>query len=223
MMFTGYQIGNILLNISLMVYLFRLIPQLIHNATKKRTHHISLTMQTLFVIGYSCDVVYGIGDGLPWQYRLVSCSGLLMLVIQHIQIGQNLIQRRDKLLSTFMMITVALSLFIIGLSAVFYLYPHTRHLALLCGYVASIAWLGHFLFQIHYNHRIKTTDGFSPIYIFTGFYDAISDLIVSLLLHWDIPNVLSASWAIITHFYWLFQWWTFDKRKPTQHSQPPTQ
>lgn len=219
-------LSTYLLNISVTLYLIRYIPQLLHNHLRKKTHHISLWSHTILLIGYLADTGYGIACAMPWQYRLVSCSGLAMLLIQHGQLGHQCWQQyrlnvsfntkrwRVYIGCTLLILLLSMTL---ALPQLFGYKKIFHHFNIGLGYIALIAWLTYQPLQIRFNRNQKTTDGFHSSFIIIGLGIGLCDLACGLLLSWPLPSILSALWSLTTHLVWLAQWLHY---RPTHINQP---
>src|SRR3990167_2545698 len=80
-------IGQISLNISLVLYLTNYIPQLFHNHKGVHLSGLSIYFHTILFFSCFMDLFYGFGMHLPWQYKTVSISWLCYLYFQHRQIS----------------------------------------------------------------------------------------------------------------------------------------
>ena len=78
--------GMLSLNVSFVLYLLVYFPQVRHNRTLAHIQSLSTGMHVLLFSGYILDLLYGFLSHYPWQYKMVSCVGVVLLLIQHMQL-----------------------------------------------------------------------------------------------------------------------------------------
>lgn len=81
-----HSLGTLSLNCSFIAYIVVYLPQILHNQRGKHLHSYSVGMHFTLYCGYFLDLLYGFSSQLPWQYKTVSCVGMILLMIQHLQI-----------------------------------------------------------------------------------------------------------------------------------------
>src|SRR5579871_6068684 len=79
--------ASVTLQISFLIYLIMGLTQIHHNIRRKSTEGLSWIMHLILLSSSLCDMGYGIGTSMPWQYYSVSLLGTGMLSLQHYQFG----------------------------------------------------------------------------------------------------------------------------------------
>ena len=178
-------IGQATLSISLIIYIVQYVPQLIHNSLSNKTSQISLNTQLLIVIAASCDLAYGFGYNLQWQYKLVSILGLIYLIIQQMQI---ISQNSTGLLTRIYTILA----FILIITSVTYTIYNIKNDYILdtIGYIETSCYIVYWLPQIIKNFITKQADGFSKVFLIITLIGAMLDLLSAIFLHWPVPSIL---------------------------------
>ncbi|MDX1917591.1 MAG: PQ-loop repeat-containing protein [Candidatus Caenarcaniphilales bacterium] len=204
------QIGNFTLSLSLVGYLFFLLPQIWHNTLNRtKIYTLSVGLHLIMLGAYICDLFYGYGLSMPWQYRLVTIVGLGMLSIQHLQIW---IYRRAEI--EFQILFRSITLGILGFTFLLgYLYFQgklSESLLLTIGAISQIGWFTAVLPQIHKNFRLKSAAGLSLHFILLGIFLSTCDAISAWLLDWKLPNKIGAPFLILVKLVLLWQY--FDYR-----------
>ncbi len=175
-------VGSVALDISLIIYLIRYLPQLIYNQKQAYIHQISLTTQLLMVLANGFDLLYGIGLGLPWQYQLVSFVTLGFLVVQQVQI-QKAYQNVPKqhYLGWFVTILSIIGLFI----------PWPYMFLLTLGWISSGSYLIYWIPQIIQNSQQQQGRGFSPQFMGLSLMSVFCDVIAAWFLYWPLPSLVT--------------------------------
>jgi uncharacterized protein with PQ loop repeat len=184
-------IGNIALNISVITYLLYFLPQLLHN-NKNNTQHLSWGLHILYIGGMCADLVYGFGNHLAFQYKLVSITGLVCLAVQHTQ----LLRSKDNRLSMTLLAVLLVCLAIIPLMFNIKL-SHAQYNII--GMASQFCWWTAFIPQIIKNYRTKNSDALSSIFIALTISCSILDLIAAVCLHWPYPSIISPPIMIALH------------------------
>jgi uncharacterized protein with PQ loop repeat len=186
-------LGNLFLNLSLILYLFLYLPQIIHNARLKKFNHMSLSMHLMILQAYACDLCYGLSHQLPWQYLTVSCIGLFFICIQH---GQWYWFKRQQLESKTL---IFLCLGTIALS-----WPWLIRYQLnfdwqlqINGWVSRVFFMAHFLPQILKNQqKSRSRAAINPLYLMFSIILSLLDLLAAYLLQWGWVNMLGGACSL---------------------------
>ena len=174
-------IGHLFLNCSFVLYLILYLPQLYYNAKEQKFSHMSVTMHFMLLQAYGCDLSYGIGRGMPWQYITVSVVGLFYLLVQHGQWFFYNLRHHKK---------YNLSFLLFGLILCFWplMFRQASH-------VHFQAWLSRLLFVAHfipqiikYNRHPNERDAVSLTYLTLSVTLSTCDLISAYCLKWDLAN-----------------------------------
>lgn len=207
-------IGEITLNLSLLIYICYFLPQLWHNYRGHHTDHISLMTQALMVFANSLDLIFGIGNHLQWQYILVSILTLTALFIQQCQI-LTYTHKQKKALTKVKLhsLVVLIWLVFLGAIALFELIP--KDVALTAGWISSFIYIGYWIPQVYYNFVHKVADGFSVIYLVLALIANGCDLISALAFGWPLSRVWLALVLISFMVIMLIQNWRYQHPKIT--------
>lgn len=144
-------------------------------------------MHGILCLGYLCDLIYGFGLGMQWQYRVVTVSGLISLAIQHYQFGRYGLHRGIQVLTYLMFSGLCMGLmFMIAWLLVFKSYP--RHFYDTVGMLSNILWLSYALPQIVKNFIEKSTLGLSPYFVGIALFLNLCDTTSAWALQWDYPS-----------------------------------
>lgn len=201
-------LGQISLNISFGLYLVFLWPQIFHNALRKNTKQLSLTMHLILVLAYFADLLYGFGRDFPWQYKAVTISGLLALLVQHLQFYlYNLHNSFFKLISVVLLICALASFYaLFGLNL-----PQSFFIG--AGIVSQIGWFLYAIPQIYHNAKQASVDGLSLYFVLLALIIAICDTISAWSLNWDWPSKIGSPLSSILKLV-LFAQFVYYSSKP---------
>ena len=198
-------IGNISLNISFVLYLIVYVPQIIHNQTSKNIAQLSLGLHFLLYISYSLDLCYGFSNHLPWQYKTVSVIGLLLVLVQQLQLIQFFVRQR------FFFLVNASGLFLLLnclTTTYFFIVKHgvvDYQTTFMIGSIARLCGLMYCVPQLIKNKMSKSANAISLHFIYLNLFVALLDTISSWCLDWGWPNKLSAPVNIVLMIMMLAQ------------------
>jgi len=199
-----HTLGEISLNISTGIYFIWFLPQLILTFKSRVISHLSLGMHTILVIGYSADLMYGFGQHLPIQYKLVSMVGLILLIIEHYQFwAYKKWQEKDKIVFN------ALTLFFIFLF--FYaiytliLRTHSPQFYNWIGASSWICWLFFMFPQIWKNFLHQSVEGVSIPSVSLAILSNVGDIISAFCLAFAWPNKIGSCIILLPKFILLMQ------------------
>lgn len=186
-------LGHITLWVSFVVYLFFLVPQVVHNFRVKSVQGLSFPMHCILFLAFICDLGYGIGNHMEWQYCTVSVIGVLVLLIQHVQfriLSEGMVPYYLLISVVYLVLlgVVLISLGIWSLGQGFYAG---------LGFVSMIGWLIYALPQIKKNYDRKSTKGLSILFIILGLLASTCDGISAYTLDWGLPNKLGAPLGVL--------------------------
>lgn len=207
-------LGNISLNLCSFLYLILLIPQVIHNRKAENIAGLSLWLHFLLYISYSTDMVYGIADDMPLQYRIVSLVGLLLVMAQHIQLVKFHIQKRY-----FILIKLGITFIILHAFLYYYFFSKlasnsvSNDTVLFLGVVARICEIIYCVPQIFKNRITKSAGAVSKHFIYLNLLLAILDTISAWCLNWDWPNKLVAPLGIMVMSIILLQYQKYSAKQ----------
>lgn len=211
------QIGKISLYFSTALYLIYLLPQLFHNAKGLHIKKLSLYTHSILFFAYILDLLYAFGRSMPWQYKLVSCVGLLCLVVQHFQFLyfskhlEDLDQKVLKLLSF-------VFIFCLGLSLYLFLEGYlTKTLFISLGFLSQLGWFTYALPQIYKNYKFKNAEGLSIYFILFILLLAFCDSLSAWLLDWDLPNKIGSPISFCIKLILLFQFFKYSNNCSKNH------
>lgn len=192
-------IGNLSLNISLILYLTNYIPQILHNRKGIYLPELSVYFHALLFLSCIMDLFYGFGLSMPWQYKLVSISGVFYLGLQHYQIGK--IAKK----TLFFQINILLVfIFCIGIFSYLFL-THVKFLFIGFGYLSQSAGFICALPQIVKNIDSTAALSLSVFYLFLDLFSTICDNISAYTLTWPLPSKLGAAFSTAICLLLLYQ------------------
>lgn len=185
-------IGFISLNISFFLYLIVYIPQIIHNRNTNYLQNLSLSMHFILYVSYCLDLIYGFVSHLQWQYKTVSIVGLVLLIIQHLQITDYLKRTNQVRLATYFILFLTAT--IAGIIYFFIMKQSdiSNHTTVTIGYLSRTLFVIYTLPQIIKNRSQHLANAISLNFIYINLILAILDTISAWCLNWGWPNKLSA-------------------------------
>jgi len=197
-------LGNITLNISLMIYCIWFVPQILLNFKRKNTQGLSMLMFGILTMGYLSDFMYGFGRDMQWQYRLTTMIGLCSLAVSHYQFG-----RYDKNNSKKKWLYTALTIFycalffyaIIAIQVNFY----SQVFYNLVGMFANLCWFSYMLPQLVKNYLNQSTEGLSTLFIRLAIFLNICDCISAWTLEWSYPSKIGPAIILLGNIILLLQ------------------
>lgn len=200
-------VGNVSLNLCSFLYLILLVPQVIHNQKAENIAGLSLWLHFLLYISYSTDMVYGIADEMPLQYRVVSIVGLLLVMMQHIQLVKFHIKKR-----MYFLINLCLSFIILHAVLYYYFFSKLAHgmvssdTILILGIVARGCEIIYCVPQIFKNRLAKSAGAVSKYFIYVNLLLSILDTLSAWCLDWEWPNKVVAPLSICVMLVILLQY-----------------
>ena len=205
-------IGNISLNIAMIIYLIQYLPQLYHNKTVAHLKKMSLTFHFIFFIAYVTDLIYAFGMHMPWQYNMVSIVGLTSLLIQHRQLTKIY---EGILLNS--MLVVFILLFIAAISSI--IIKQTDQFYINMEVVSYTGLLTFRMPQLYRNWRLKTGEALNINYLLLSLSCTICDNISGWCLNWSWPNKVGAFVLLIIIVLLLLQTLYYRKQNEVFSSQ----
>lgn len=193
-------IGFVTLNLSLILYLFFYLPQLVHNFRYKRLGELSFGMHALLLFAATADIFYAFGRIEQWQYRLVSILMLLSLLVQHV----HLLYYRKSFSFGFVK-WCALSMLMIVMSgcalvlASIIKHPMTIYIAM--GWAGQVAYWTYALPQIIKNKNSMHANAISMLFAVIGVATALLDLISAWIFSWGAPSLYGGFVAVSLQAY----------------------
>jgi uncharacterized protein with PQ loop repeat len=183
-----HTLGLIALNISTSTYMVRFLPQLIHNLKHKKTEYLSFLMHLILIISFSTDLLYGFGRHMQWQYRMVTVTCLIFLLVQHVQFG--LYKNSESLtLKKYMLSTALIVVFLfITVTCLFFKNSFSPSFFIHMGLVSQAAYFFNTMPQILKNYKHQTTMGMSLSYVGLAVFLSLLDIFCAYCLHWDYPS-----------------------------------
>jgi hypothetical protein len=198
-------VGNFSLNISLVLYFIVYIPQIIHNQKANNIAGLSLWLHGLLYFSYLFDVLYGFASSLPLQYKIVSIAGLLLVIIQHIQLLRYFIHQKSyrlvKIGILFFLASFMILYIFFNILSVSYFSLQT---VLIFGAIAQVCGLIYCMPQIVKNKYVKSTRAISMYFVYLNLFIAILDTTSAWCLNWGWPNKFAAP---VNIFFMLIMLW----------------
>ena len=194
-----------------------LIPQIIHNQKSRHIGGLSLWLHFLLYVSYSFDMVYGIADQMPLQYRMVSVVGLCLVMMQHIQLLKFHVLRRSYLL-------VKLGfLFLVTHAVLYYVFfsklnttGFSANSILLLGIVARGCEIIYCVPQIFKNRISRSASAVSRHFIYLSLFVAVLETLSAWCLDWEWPNKVVAPLSMLVMFIILLQHYKYSSKRKLQ-------
>ncbi|MFV9931305.1 MAG: PQ-loop repeat-containing protein [Francisella endosymbiont of Hyalomma asiaticum] len=176
--------GQIVLNVSFVLYSVQFVPQIIHNFKNKQAlSNISILTQFGIFITVLSNIVETIGFGYDWQYAVVAIIYLLGVCIQQLQISI-FYKKMPEVVNISFIILFAIAMLAMGSN-----YHIVYQFADYIGFVVNtIYWVP----QIFKNYKQKRFDGFSLGFILIAFIVTCLYITSSFLLSWDLIFKINA-------------------------------
>ena len=202
-------VGQISLNLSLCIYMFLYLPQIIHNQQQIDLTGLSKWMHLILYLAYFLDLLYGFGINLPWQYRVVSAVGLLLMTTQHLQFIRHFkYQKQKRPQTTFYSILICSSAILVwGISQK----PFASVSLTYIGYISQSAFVLALIPQILKSKQLQSAQAINIVYIILNLLLATLDCISAWLLKWGWPNEIGASLTVLLTSVLLVQYCQYVK------------
>ena len=198
-------LGEITLNVSLVLYLILYLPQLWHNRFADRVRQMSMAFHGCLCIAAICDLFYAFGRIEQWQYRLVSVFFLSCLVFQHFQLGFGLrcwYKNISYVLISFLLFSALMVFF-----PLLHLLRPMPWVFIALGWGERVFYWLYSVPQIIKNHKDEVALAISPYFVVIALMISVLDGASAWLLHWGSPSLYGAPMAIMIHLLLLFQIW----------------
>ena len=177
-------VGNIALNIALSCYLIHYLPQLWHNRNKLYLQKLNLHFHGILCISYLCDLIYGLGVGMPWQYLSVSILGIVFLSIQTGQLMS--LHRNNPVFAAYN----GLSLLVLMFFFILMVWPADKNFYIMVGFVEESTAVIFLIPAIYSNWRQKNAQALSIKYLCVNFSYYGFNAIAAHNLDWPLPTKL---------------------------------
>jgi uncharacterized protein with PQ loop repeat len=202
-------LGQISLNLSFLMYMFLYLPQVIHNQKQTSLVGLSKWMHLTLYIAYFLDLVYGFGTQLPWQYRIVSGVGWVLLNIQHLQLIHYFKRTKQSALQmAFYSILVIITALLIWVLSSQHSFINLQLPAI--GYVSQIGFAIAFIPQILKSKRLQSSQAMNIFYILLCLFLAMLDCISAWQLEWGWPNKLGSCCLVLMTSILLMQYYRYQ-------------
>lgn len=168
--------GELIFNISILLYCIQFIPQIIHNVRNKNSlSNISMLTQLGIFITVLCDIIQTISFGYEWQYASVAIIYLIGVSIQQLQISI-FCKKLPEIINFSFIILFAIALLAMG--------SDNDSIYNLIEYVGFTINTLYWLPQIYKNYKQKRADGFCLSFVLialvgTSLYIASSFMLLS--------------------------------------------
>ena len=169
-------------------------PQILHTEKRKSTSGLSLQLHIALFIAACCDLIYGNGQHMEWQFRLVTISLLMTLIIQHIQF---LKFNPDKF-KTYRFLTIIIFLLLLISIYIVLMQKYNSNTYNNIGFISIIFYHLYTIPQIYKNYQLKSTKALSNIFIYILILLSLLDLCSALLLSWNWPSIIGPIGSLIT-------------------------
>ena len=209
MKWTLSALAHLTLQISFVLYLSMILSQVVHNLRRRSTAGLSWIMHVLILSSYICDMGYGLGTAMPWQYYSIAIIGTSMLILQQFQFWYF---RPSGAPRSYVLVTLgAIALLATIVSCLMNPAAHQPFFTLL-GFIAVVGWNLADLPQLIVNRRLRSTQGLSPLFILFGIFGMSCDIVSAYGLNWGLPNKVGAPIALCLKLILLYQAWRYRQR-----------
>lgn len=196
--------GMLSLNVSFVLYLLVYFPQIRHNRTLTHIQSLSTGMHVLLFSGYVLDLLYGFLSHYPWQYRMVSCVGVGLLLLQHIQLIHFFWKKKAFILVGAYLLGLILT--IIGVTYVFLNASYcSPKLIVFFGYSSRALFLSYTVPQLVKNRTLKSAVAMSTSFVILSFMIASLDTMSAWCLDWSWPNKVGSPISMMLTSCLLYQ------------------
>ena len=201
-----HRLSLITLDLSFILYLFFYIPQLWRNIRYQQIQHLSFGFHALLFIAATADLFYGFGQIQQWQYKTISATMFICLLIQHLQIARHLATPwyQNK---AFLSLTVVIIGMLLFLSDTLFIHKASSSLFIFFGWIERSGYWLYAIPQIIKNRRSHHATVISPSFLIIGLITGLLDFISALGLHWASPSLYGTPVAIMLHAYLLQQYY----------------
>ncbi|PJD94393.1 MAG: hypothetical protein CK424_00065 [Legionella sp.] len=204
-------LGQLSLNLSCLMYAILYVPQILHNQKQANLDGLSKSMHFLLYGAYSLDLLYGVMVHLPWQYRLVSALGWILLTLQHLQIAHHF-KKKQQFSAEYRCYSV-LILVVVWMMEGLYEQPFSEASINLAGFIAQFGFGIALLPQILKSKQLQSTNAIHMAYLVLNVSLACLDLISAWQLHWGWPNKVGSSLMFGLTSILLLQRWFYGSSK----------
>lgn len=205
-------IGETSLDLSTFIYFIWFIPQLKMTFQRKSTRGLSLWMHGFLIAGYLADLVYGFGQQLPIQYRLVTIFGLFCLAVEHFQFWRyglkTIVEKR--IFSLFNVLFISFFIYAISTITIF---KETKFFYDLAGMISNTCWFVFFIPQIIKNYKSASTKGLSLAFVVLSLFTTVLDTISTYALGYPWPSKVGVPMTLVKKFVLLGQCYYYRESK----------
>jgi len=198
-------LGQITLNISLVLYSFFYLPQLLYNIRYRRYADLSFYFHALLLLAATADLFYGFGRITQWQYRWISLLMFVCLMIQHGQLlraSASGCKRRRQLLGLTSIVLCLLGLLVWCLLQAS---VHQR-LFVIMGWLERLGYSFYALPQWLKNHKQGSVQALSPWFLLLALVTAICDTISAWCFSWGPSSLYGAPVTVFFSLLLFCQW-----------------
>ncbi|WP_150463630.1 PQ-loop domain-containing transporter [Francisella sp. XLW-1] len=168
------ELSELILNISLIIYLIQFVPQIIYNAkNKKSLDNISMLTQFSMLIFTLCCIVQIVDLNLDWRLLVISIGYLIGITVQQLQISFNNKRMPEVINLIFvMLITIAILAIRYKPNAIYMI------TTIISVSICFVYWLP----QTYKNYKQKHFTGYCLLFIVLAWLGSLCHLINSFLL-----------------------------------------
>ncbi len=196
-------LGEISLNISLILYLVFYLPQLLRNRDSNALNQLSIYFHALLMLAASTDLLYGFGTIDQWQYRMVSITTFTCVIWQHKQLLQH--YKNNKAQIKLHIILLAL---VCWWLTIIYMLLHKdigHNFFVAMGWVERVAYSCYGIPQIIKQMRNHSAIAISAAYLYMTLATAALDTTSAWCLGWPAPSIFGAPLALLINITLLIQ------------------
>jgi uncharacterized protein with PQ loop repeat len=197
-------IGNISLNVSFIGYLLWFLPQISLNFKRKSTEGVSMLMYGILCVAYLCDLMYGFGCHMQWQYRTITIVGLLSLAVQHYQLARYGLRKPSEKL-TYLVLNIIYAVLLMVSIYVIYFGHFSQNTFDQLGMCTNMCWFVCSVPQIIKNYYNQSTTGLSLLFVCFSVFLNLCDGTSAWALSWDYPSKVGPLLSLIQNSILLYQ------------------
>jgi uncharacterized protein with PQ loop repeat len=202
-------IGELTLNFTTLIYFIWFLPQLLLTFKNQTISALSFGMHTLLLLGYLGDLIYGFGLELPLQYKMVTISGLLILMLEHYQFWVYHFRTSSQKMLYYAVSILLLLLTITGFGLLKVIESESFFNAI--GIFTIFCWVLFAVPQLWKNFTTRSVEGISKPSIWLSLVTGAGDIISAFALAWSWPNKLGALIGLIPKCILLLQCYYYKR------------
>lgn len=209
-------IGELTLNFTTFIYFIWFFPQLILTFKNQNISALSFGMHTLLLLGYMADFIYGVGLQLPFQYKIVTISGLLVLIVEHYQFWVYHFRYGNEKKIYYAVSGLIVLLAVLGAQSLTINRAESFYNAI--GGLSVLCWVIFAVPQLWKNFSTRSVKGISKPSVWLSIASGAGDAVSAFALAWSWPNKLGALIGLIPKCILLMQCYYYQRTERVYES-----